>query len=116
VASPQCPATSPVRHVKLTEHFLGTAYDRLSAQDMGEVMLALADGSIQRTAHAECSCPGQDRLALSVGRAVVIVTLDENDPEVTTVLTVLGPEEQKCLNRRSDTRAVRLQRREEGAA
>lgn len=107
----ECPATSPVRHVKLTDHFLGTAHDRLDRRDMGEIMAALADGSIQRTAHAECSCPGADRLALSIGRAVVIVTLDEDDPEVTCVLTVLGRGEQECLTRRSDTRAVRLHRR-----
>ena len=102
------PEPPPVCHVKLSEHFLGTAYDRLSVEDMGRIMLALAAGSIQRTAHAECSCPGQDRLAIPVGRAVVIVTLDSDDPEVTCLLTVLGFGEQECLARRSDTRLVRL--------
>jgi hypothetical protein len=97
-----------VRHVKLTEHFLGTAYDRMSQGDMGRLMFAMADGSVQHTAHTECSCPGQDRLALSIGSSVVIVTLDEDDPELTCVLTALGPEEQECLSRRSDTRLVRL--------
>jgi len=98
----------PVSHVKLTEHFLGAAYDRMSLEDMGAFMLAVSSGSMQRIAHEECSCPGQDRLAVCVGTSVVVITLDEDDPEVTSVLTVLGEHERECLSRRTDTRIVRL--------
>lgn len=96
------------RHVKLTEHFLEVARDCMAGADMQRLMRALARGDLQRTARAECSCPGQDRLVISVGCTAVVFTLDERDPDLTSVLTVLSPEEQACLSRRLDTRLVRV--------
>lgn len=92
-------------HVKLTEHFLDRAWERLRDEDVSRLWRVINDGRLSQLARR--LSPGE-KGAVGVGFGYVVFCVDEVDPGVLAILTLLGPGSSEVIRRRRDTRLMRL--------
>jgi hypothetical protein len=94
-----------LRHVKLTDHFLHQMH-RMPKIDRLAFFDALANGQFDRAA----SHSGLDHVrgAACMGQSYVVFKVDDRDRNVLAFLTVLDPDKARTINRRRDTKLVRL--------
>jgi hypothetical protein len=93
-------------HVKLTEHFLIQAGERMTKRDRGEMTTFLLSPTLFRI--AEALSPGE-RAAACLGDGLIVFCRDAADSSVLAVLTYLGPDEAHVVSRRFDTTLVRVE-------
>jgi len=94
-----------VRHVKITEHFLQSAQQRLEEQDIARLWRVLSDGRLFKL--AEKLRPGE-KGAVGIGSGYVIFCEDSEDAGLLALLTLLGRGSSDSIQRRRDTRLMRL--------
>jgi hypothetical protein len=95
----------PIVHVKITDHFLQQARERMTKRDRA----ALADLLLSEHLVRVCeSMPRGDRGAASLGDGLLVFMRDVRDDRVLAVLTYLGPDESHVVDWRRDTTYVQV--------
>lgn len=92
------------RHVKLTTHFLHQANERMPREDILTLWDLLYTGSLFETAE---KLDG-DNGAVSVGNTWIVFCIEARDPRVLVLKTALRASQAGVIQRRSDTRVLRL--------
>ena len=90
-------------HVKLTDHFIGQARERMTKRDRAALADLLLSPELPRVAEA---MPLGDRAAASLGDGLLVFCRDVRDHTILAVLTYLGPDEAHVVNWRQDTTYV----------
>jgi len=94
-----------VRHVKITEHFLQKAQERLEEADIARLWRVMSDGRLFKL--AERLRPGE-KGAVGIGSGYVVFCEDKDDDGLLALLTLLGRGSSESIRRRQDTRLLRL--------
>lgn len=92
-------------HIKLTDHFLEQARERMTKRDRAALTDLLLSPDLIRVAEA---MPPGDRAAASLGDGLLVFCRDKRDQSLLAVLTYLGPEEAHVVNWRRDTTYVQV--------
>ena len=103
---PRSLGSAVILHIKLTDHFLRQAHERMSKRDRNQMTAFLLSPALLRVAE---SIPPGERGAASLGEGLIIFCRDEVDPSVLAVLTYLGPGEAYVVSRRLDTTLVQVE-------
>lgn len=92
------------RHVKLTTHFLHQANERMPREDVLAMWDLLYTGALFEAAQKL----DNDNGAISVGSTWIVFCIEARDPRVLVLKTALRASQTHVIQRRADTRVLRL--------